>query len=176
MPAKSKSQQRLFSMALAVRKGDLPRNKVWKAVLDIVDSDMTNKEIEDFTVLKESNKYRTMKPLSEYIAEAMVNESKPNRDAFIEKVKAAMDKAIADKSIDAWFFNSAEADKKEKAAAEKYIGGFLPGKWKFIEISGNGTNVGEGWFKNVENDVTISLSCDNEGETDNDYIDDYNIE
>ena len=75
MPATSKSQQRLFSMALAVRKGDLPRSKVWKAVLDIVDSDMTNKEIEDFTVLKESNKYRTMKPLSEYIAEAMVSEA-----------------------------------------------------------------------------------------------------
>ena len=167
MPAKSKSQQRLFSMALAVRKGDLPRSKVWKAVLDIVDSDMTNKEIEDFTVLKEG-----MKPLLEYMVEAMVNESKPNRDAFIEKVKAAMDNAIADKSIDAWFFNSAEADKKEKAAAEKYIGGFLPGKWKFIEISGNGTNVGEGWFKNVENGVTISLSCDDDEE----YIDDYNIE
>ena len=75
MPATSKSQQRLFSMALAVRKGDLPRSKVWKAVLDIVDSDMTNKEIEDFTVLKESNKYRTMKPLSEYMAEAMVSEA-----------------------------------------------------------------------------------------------------
>lgn len=74
MPATSKSQQRLFSMALAVRKGDLPRSKVWKAVLDIVDSDMTNKEIEDFTVLKESNKYGTMKSLSEYITEAMVNE------------------------------------------------------------------------------------------------------
>lgn len=65
MPATSKSQQRLFSMALAVRKGDLPRNKVWKAVLDIVDSDMTNKEIEDFTKLKESR----MHPLIEYINE-----------------------------------------------------------------------------------------------------------
>lgn len=109
-----------------------------------------------------------MKTLYEYITE-----STANRDAFIEKVKAAMDKAIADKSIDAWFFNSAEADKKEKAAAEKYISGFLPGKWKFIEISGNGTNVGEGWFKNVENNVTISLSCDDDDE---EYIDGYTIE
>ena len=50
MPAKSKSQQRLFCMALAVRKGDLKRSEVNDAVLDIVDSDMTNKEIEDFTV------------------------------------------------------------------------------------------------------------------------------
>ena len=64
-----------------------------------------------------------------------ITESAANRDAFIEKVKAAMDKAIADKSIDAWFFNSAEDNKKEKAAAEKYISGFLPGKWKFIEIA-----------------------------------------
>ena len=66
MPATSKSQQRLFSMALAVRKGDLPRSKVWKAVLDIVDSDMSNKEIEDFTVLKEG-----MTPLSTYVVEAL---------------------------------------------------------------------------------------------------------
>ena len=50
MPAKSKSQQRLFCMALAVRKGDLKRSEVNDSVLDIVDSDMTNKEIEDFTV------------------------------------------------------------------------------------------------------------------------------
>ena len=45
MPSKSKSQQRLFSMALAVRKGELKRSDVYKAVLDIVDSDMTDKEI-----------------------------------------------------------------------------------------------------------------------------------
>jgi hypothetical protein len=48
MPSKSKSQQRLFGMALAVRKGELKRGDVWKSVLDIVDSDMTNKEIEEF--------------------------------------------------------------------------------------------------------------------------------
>lgn len=109
-----------------------------------------------------------MKTLYEYISE-----SAANRDAFIEKVKAAMDKAIADKSMDAWFFNSADANKKEKASAEKYISSFLPGKWKFIELTGNGTNVGEGWFKNMENDVTISLFCDDEDEN---YIDGYTIE
>lgn len=54
MPSKSKSQQRLFSMALAVRKGELKRSEVHQSVLDIVDSKMTNKEIEDFTILKES--------------------------------------------------------------------------------------------------------------------------
>ena len=57
MPAKSKSQQILFSMALAVRRGKLKRSEVSTSVLDIVDSDMSNKEIEDFTVLKENNIY-----------------------------------------------------------------------------------------------------------------------
>ena len=52
MPAKSKSQQRLFGMALAVRRGDMKRSDVWKEVLDIVDSDMTDKEIEDFASTK----------------------------------------------------------------------------------------------------------------------------
>ena len=48
MPAKSKSQQRLFGMALAVRRGELKRGEVNDEVLNIVDSDMTDKEIEDF--------------------------------------------------------------------------------------------------------------------------------
>lgn len=48
MPAQSKSQQRLFGMALAVRRGEMKRSEVYKEVLDIVDGDMTDKEIEDF--------------------------------------------------------------------------------------------------------------------------------
>ena len=52
MPAKSRSQQRLFCMALAVRKGDLKRSEVNQSVLDIVDGDMTNKQIEDFTKME----------------------------------------------------------------------------------------------------------------------------
>ena len=48
MPAVSKSQQRLFGMALAVRRGEIKRSDVNDAVLDIVNSDMTDKEIEGF--------------------------------------------------------------------------------------------------------------------------------
>ena len=54
MPSVSKSRQRLFSMALAVRKGELKRSEVNQTVLDIVDGDMTNSQIEHFTVLKEN--------------------------------------------------------------------------------------------------------------------------
>lgn len=66
MPAKSKAQQALFGMALAVRKGEMKRSEVDKNVLDIVDGKMTDKEIEDFAKtshkglpehLKESIKY-----------------------------------------------------------------------------------------------------------------------
>lgn len=52
MPSKSKKQQRLFQMALAVRKGEMARKDAWKSVLSIVDGDMTNKQIEDFCVLE----------------------------------------------------------------------------------------------------------------------------
>lgn len=52
MPAVSLSQQRLFGMALAVRRGERKRSEVNDAVLDIVDSDMTNKQIEHFAKTK----------------------------------------------------------------------------------------------------------------------------
>jgi hypothetical protein len=52
MPAKSKSQQRLFGMALAVRRGEMKRSEVYKEVLDIVDGEMTDKQIEDFAKTK----------------------------------------------------------------------------------------------------------------------------
>lgn len=52
MPAKSKSQQRLFGMALAVRRGELKKSEVDDSVLDIVNSDMSNKQIEDFAKTK----------------------------------------------------------------------------------------------------------------------------
>ena len=48
MPARSEAQQALFGMALAVRRGEMKRAEASKEVLNIVDSDMTNKEIEDF--------------------------------------------------------------------------------------------------------------------------------
>ena len=60
MPAKSKAQQRLFGMALAVRRGEMKRSDVNDEVLNIVDSDMTDKEIEDFAKTKH-------KGLKEYV-------------------------------------------------------------------------------------------------------------
>ena len=58
MPSKSKSQQRLFGMALAVRRGELKRSEVGKEVLDIVDGEMTNRQIEDFAKKRTSDRER----------------------------------------------------------------------------------------------------------------------
>lgn len=91
MPSKSRSQQRLFCMALAVRHGHLKRSEVHKEVLDIVDSDMTDKQIKDFTVresdglisltdyLTESYTYNT-----KYAAKTDVNgKFDPDRHIFV---------------------------------------------------------------------------------------------
>lgn len=64
MPAKSKSQQRLFGMALAVRKGEMSRDDASEEVLNIVDGKMTDKEIEDFAKTKH-------KGLKEYLKESL---------------------------------------------------------------------------------------------------------
>ena len=64
MPSKSKAQQKLFGMALAVRRGDIQRSEVSKEVLDIVDGEMTDKQIEDFARTKH-------KGLKDYIKEML---------------------------------------------------------------------------------------------------------
>lgn len=75
MPAVSKKQKTAMCMALAARKGDLEVSKLKGAALEIYNSDMTNKEIEDFTVLKEHvciTEYinSEIKELSQYIKES----------------------------------------------------------------------------------------------------------
>ena len=47
MPATSQQQQKLFGLALSVKRGETPRSEASEDVLNIVDS-MTEKEIEDF--------------------------------------------------------------------------------------------------------------------------------
>jgi hypothetical protein len=63
MPAKSKSQQRLFGMALAVRRGELKRSEVDNEVLDIVDGKMTDKQIRDFVADHEDELYNELNDL-----------------------------------------------------------------------------------------------------------------
>ncbi len=83
MPAKSKAQRALFAMALAVRKGDMNKSEVDDEVMKIVNSDMTDKQLEDFAKtkgLKEhledsiNTEQHTMKSLQECLNESLVVE------------------------------------------------------------------------------------------------------
>jgi hypothetical protein len=79
MPAKSKAQKTAMCMALAARKGDLEVSKLKGAALEIYNSDMTNKEIEEFTVMESLQNYinKNMKNLTDTINESLVNEMGP---------------------------------------------------------------------------------------------------
>ena len=91
MPARSKGQQRLFGMALAVRRGEMKRSDVWDEVLDIVDSDMTDKEIEDFAKTKHDGlkEHYMMKSLYGYITESKI-------DQEVKKVISLIDNYFKD--------------------------------------------------------------------------------
>lgn len=52
MPAKSKSQQRLFGMAYAARKREIPKSDLPDEVEDVVNSKMTTKDIKKFAKTK----------------------------------------------------------------------------------------------------------------------------
>lgn len=70
MPARSIAQQQLFGMALAVRRGEMKRSEVDDEVLDIVDSDMTDKQIEDFAKTKHKGlkKYvESLRPITDFL-------------------------------------------------------------------------------------------------------------
>jgi hypothetical protein len=76
MPAKSKAQKTAMCMALAARRGDLEVSKLKGAALEIYNSDMTNKEIEEFTVMESLQNYinKNMKNLTDTINESLINE------------------------------------------------------------------------------------------------------
>ena len=67
MPAKSKSQQRLFGMALAVRRGELKKYEVDDSVLGIAMSEMSDEEIEKFAKTKH-------KSLKEHLIETLMRD------------------------------------------------------------------------------------------------------
>lgn len=79
MPSTSRSQQRLFSMAYAVRTGKLKRSDVHQSVLDIVDGDMTDEEIKHFTVLKEC-----FTDLSSYIRESILSTTNSGKEVYMD--------------------------------------------------------------------------------------------
>lgn len=90
MPSTSKSQQRLFCMAYAVRKGELSRDKVTQSVLDIADGDMTDKEIKDFMELKENRIIESFENFikeSNSVRDASIGTDDKNREIIVRLIK-----------------------------------------------------------------------------------------
>ena len=77
MPAKSKAQKTAMCMALAARKGDLEVSKLKGAALEIYNSDMTNKEIEEFTVMESLQAYLNNRLLN--LSESILSSTKSGR-------------------------------------------------------------------------------------------------
>jgi hypothetical protein len=96
------------------------------------------------------------------------------RDEVIKSVTEKLTKAVQEKSIDAWFFNWAESDRKDRKDAEKVVNTLLGGKWRFVHIWGNFTNVGEGWFANDKYGIYVTMACFDE-EGGDEFIDDFNV-
>lgn len=77
MPAKSKAQKTAMCMALAARKGDLEVYKLKGAALEIYNSDMTNKEIEEFTVMESLQTYLNSRLLN--LSESILSSTKSGK-------------------------------------------------------------------------------------------------
>lgn len=77
MPAKSKAQKTAMCMALAARKGDLEVSKLKGAALEIYNSDMTNKEIEEFTVMESLQTYLSSRLLN--LSESILSSTKSGK-------------------------------------------------------------------------------------------------
>jgi len=101
MPAVSKEQQKAMCMALAARKGDLKVKDLKGAALEIYKSDMTDEQIEDFTVLKEG-----FTNIKEYIVEGKTMKS------ITQKIKEALNEGYNGE----WTWDD-EADKDGKIEA-----------------------------------------------------------
>jgi hypothetical protein len=91
MPAQSKQQQKLFGLALSVKRGDTSRSEVSDDVLGIVDK-MSEKEIEDFASTDHKGLPTKKEEIEEIIRERikeMLNPIMKEGRAFVQAAKKA---------------------------------------------------------------------------------------
>jgi len=96
-------------------------------------------------------------------------------DLFVTELEESLKDHIANKDLDAWFFNDfKDIDRNHSnAKINKYLNDRIPGTWIMTDLFGNGTDVGEGVFYESKYNLKLFLSClDDEDE---DFIDNYEI-
>jgi len=95
MPAQSQQQQKLFGLALSVKRGETPRSEASKDVLGIVDS-MSEKEIEDFA----STKHKGLPKMKEQLRKIVREIMRERAISELELSKDDMDKLHSDGEVE----------------------------------------------------------------------------
>ena len=115
MPAKSKAQKTAMCMALAARKGDLEVSKLKGAALEIYNSDMTNKEIEEFTVMESLPTYLNSRLLN--LSESILSSTKSGRyyTGWVKDIKEYIPKKQYDKCAEKFNEDKLFLDKVKNA-------------------------------------------------------------
>ena len=98
MPATSQQQQKLFGLALSVKRGETPRSEASQEILDIVDS-MSEKDIEDFAGTKHDGLPKKVEAqLREIVREIMreraMKEAELPKAMIPNNIKAKLNMAI----------------------------------------------------------------------------------
>ncbi len=87
MPALSKQQQKLFGLALAVKRGDVPKSQVSDKIKDIVDK-MSEKDIEKFAKTKHKGLPSKVETLENQLEELI---NKISERKWSDKYKRSID-------------------------------------------------------------------------------------
>ena len=95
MPATSQQQQKLFGLALAFKRGEVPASEVSDEIKDIADR-MSEKEIEDFAATKHKGLPKMKEQLRKIVREIM----RERAIAEIELSKDDMDKLHSDGEVE----------------------------------------------------------------------------
>jgi len=95
MPAQSQQQQKLFGLALAFKRGEVPASEVSDEIKDIADR-MSEKEIEDFASTKHKGLPKMKEQLRKIVREIMREQS----ISEMELSKADMEKLHSDGEVD----------------------------------------------------------------------------
>lgn len=96
MPAQSQQQQKLFGLALAYKRGEVPASEVSDEIKDIADR-MSEKDIEDFAATKHKGLPKMKEQLRKIVREIMreqsiseINEGTLNESPSSEELRIVM--------------------------------------------------------------------------------------
>ena len=98
MPAQSQQQQKLFGLALSVKRGETPRSEASEEVLNIVDS-MSEKQIKDFAETSHSGlpskvEQQVREALRELMREMVIEEAELPNATIPANIKTKLVQAI----------------------------------------------------------------------------------